>query len=452
MTLSGGSPTGTNNYTYDLNGSVVGKTNIAGTTTTTLYAYNVANKLSSVTGPNGSANYQYNDQGIRVRSVTGGNTTYYLVDANNHTGYAQVLEEFNVTGGVPALAKSYVLGDDVLAQAPGSSASYLLYDGHGSTRQVVNNALGVTSKYNYDAYGVTQGNSFNPSGSSLRYCGEQYDDVLNMYNLRARYYDPSNGRFNQRDMIEGNSDDPRTLHKYLYSGCDPVNVIDPTGNDLLDTLCTVSLMGILGSLVGGGIFSATGGNSVKGALLGALAGASFALLIKQNKLFEGFIEGVFQGFATAGIDLLSAWSLSQDLPSSNELFQDFFGGFAFGLANAVVENRTKSAWKVGLFGGLASAIQDFLERALSDKPKDNSFWKNTLLTAVVEAIIAYIFAAADQHEFEVAIVIGNGKLKFVKQAIEKDTSKAKTILTESLSMVMSTAYDSWVKIGVALGS
>jgi RHS repeat-associated protein len=138
---------------------------------------------------------------------------------------------------------SYVIGDDVLAQASGSSPSYLLYDGHGSTRQVVSAALGVTTKYNYDAYGVTLDNSYNPTATSLRYCGEQYDATLGMYNLRARYYAPSTGRFNQRDSFEGSNDDPQSLHKYAYAQCDPVNSQDPSGNfTLTELVVTVTIV------------------------------------------------------------------------------------------------------------------------------------------------------------------------------------------------------------------
>ena len=53
-------------------------------------------------------------------------------------------------------------------------------------------------------------NCYNPAGTSLRYCGERYDTDLEMYNLRARYYDPSSGRFNQRDTFEGVNQDPQT--------------------------------------------------------------------------------------------------------------------------------------------------------------------------------------------------------------------------------------------------
>jgi RHS repeat-associated protein len=237
-----GSLTGTNSYSYDSNGSLTGKTDNSGTIT---YAYNLANKLSSVTNGGSTTSYLYNDSGIRVSASTPGqNPSLYLVDANNHTGYAQVLEELNTLGG--AATMSYVLGDDVLAQSSGSSASYLLYDGHGSTRQLVNGALGVTSKYNYDAYGVALDNCYNPTGTSLRYCGEQFDAALQMYNLRARYYNPGNGRFSQRDVFAGNNEDPQSLHKYAYCYGDPVNGVDPRGTwvtiDLLVTMAVISVL------------------------------------------------------------------------------------------------------------------------------------------------------------------------------------------------------------------
>jgi hypothetical protein len=34
------------------------------------------------------------------------------------------------------------------------SAQYLLYDGHGSTRQLVDDAAAIEDSFNYDAYGV----------------------------------------------------------------------------------------------------------------------------------------------------------------------------------------------------------------------------------------------------------------------------------------------------------
>jgi RHS repeat-associated protein len=61
--------------------------------------------------------------------------------------------------------------------------------------------------------------------------GEQYDSDLGLYYLRARYYNPNTGRFMSRDPEDGKPIDPKTLHKYLYAGGDPVNRIDPRGRE-----------------------------------------------------------------------------------------------------------------------------------------------------------------------------------------------------------------------------
>jgi hypothetical protein len=54
---------------------------------------------------------------------------------------------------------------------------------------------------------------------------------LRLYYLRARYYNPLTGRFLSRDPENGKPIDPKTLHKYLYAGGDPVNRIDPKGRE-----------------------------------------------------------------------------------------------------------------------------------------------------------------------------------------------------------------------------
>ena len=45
----------------------------------------------------------------------------------------------------------------------------------------------------------------------------------------ARYYNPNTGRFMSRDPEDGYAMNPASLHKYLYAGGDPVNMLDPTG-------------------------------------------------------------------------------------------------------------------------------------------------------------------------------------------------------------------------------
>jgi RHS repeat-associated protein len=224
------SVSGQTTYLYDVNGSL---TNKAATGGTASYTYNLANKLSSVTANGSTTYYLYNDSGIRVHSLTGTSTNLYLVDANNHTGFAQVLEELTAPN-TPATT-SYVLGDDVLAQCgpTPSDPAYLLYDGHGSTRQLVHGVANVTSQFHFEAYGQSVTTLPSNPETTMLYCGEQYDTTLKMYNLRARYYNPSNGRFNAMDSHMGNKYDPQSLHRYLYANSDPVNGMDPSGNETM---------------------------------------------------------------------------------------------------------------------------------------------------------------------------------------------------------------------------
>lgn len=69
----------------------------------------------------------------------------FLVDANNPTGYQQVLEEKGTTASSPQV--TYVIGDDVLAQANGAGTlAYLVYDGHGSTRLLTTAAAAILAR------------------------------------------------------------------------------------------------------------------------------------------------------------------------------------------------------------------------------------------------------------------------------------------------------------------
>jgi RHS repeat-associated protein len=106
--------------------------------------------------------------------------------------------------------------------------SFYGYDGFGNVRQLTNASGTVTDTYEYDAFGHT----FTTSGSTPNnhlYRGEQYDSDLNLYYLRARYYNAATGRFLSRDSEAGKSVDPKSLHRYLYAGGNPVNGIDPSG-------------------------------------------------------------------------------------------------------------------------------------------------------------------------------------------------------------------------------
>jgi RHS repeat-associated protein len=107
---------------------------------------------------------------------------------------------------------------------------YSPFDGHGSTRVLVDTALAVAQLYSFDAYGNALG--FNPADAltEFLYSGEQFDSKIGQQYLRAIYYDPATSRFNRLDPFFGNLNDPKSLYKYLYTHADPMNGIDPTGH------------------------------------------------------------------------------------------------------------------------------------------------------------------------------------------------------------------------------
>ena len=248
---------GTTSYQYDANGSLTSKINTG--KFSYQYGYDLRNRLASanITRKEGlqdvtiTSSYAYNTAGIRTRAeqtINGVTQNRYFLLDSGHTGYAQVFEETSTLGG--NVVRSYVLGDDVLSQNVGGVTSHLLYDGHGSTRQLAGDDGAVTANYAYDAYGkmlggnpgVTDGKQ---SATDLLYAGEQFDPGLQMEYLRARYYDQDNGRFNRLDPFDGNSEDPQSLHKYAYAHCDPVNGIDPSGEFMIDLITTLSIVGSL---------------------------------------------------------------------------------------------------------------------------------------------------------------------------------------------------------------
>jgi hypothetical protein len=53
-------------------------------------------------------------------------------------------------------------------------------------------------------------------------------------------YDTGIGRFTSRDPVRGNSEEPLTLHRYLYCQNEPVNGTDPTGCSPQDAINAIN--------------------------------------------------------------------------------------------------------------------------------------------------------------------------------------------------------------------
>jgi RHS repeat-associated protein len=113
-----------------------------------------------------------------------------------------------------------------MASIQGSTPTYYLYDGLGSTTRLADGAGAVTGAYSYDAFGAVR--SHTGASTQWSFTGEQ-NDANGLEYLRARYYDPALGRFLTQDPWPGSVFSPQSLNPYAYVLNNPVNWLDPWG-------------------------------------------------------------------------------------------------------------------------------------------------------------------------------------------------------------------------------
>ena len=232
-------PNGATSNTYDNNDHIVGHTyDLDGNETTVngqAASYDFENHLVSL----GSvASYVYDADGNRYSAANLGTTTSYVVDTS--LPYGCVVEEYSGTNTMPSARYDY--GDDLVRMDRSSGVYYYIYDGLGSTRQLVSITGAVTDSYAYSAFGemASRTSAGAPTVNLFLFNAQQFDGASGGYYLRARYYDQSNGRFISQDPFSGNNEDPISLHRYLYADDDPTDRIDPTGLDPSLTSITVT--------------------------------------------------------------------------------------------------------------------------------------------------------------------------------------------------------------------
>jgi len=278
-------------YTYDANGNTLTETLDLNTKT---FSYDAKNQMVGSEQGGVSSTYGYDIDGLRSSKTEDTITTQFLVDLNRD--YGQVIKETSPTSMV-----DYIYGDDLISQSRGSSLSYYIYDGLGSTRALSDVSGVVSDRYDYEAFGDTL-NKTGTTPNSYLYTGEQYDSNLDNYYLRARYYNQNSGRFTQMDTYMGSNQDPVTLHKYLYANVDPINNIDPSGNfSIGSVMSAVNTVGTLSTIAQASysVFQiATGEQEMPTAREAGTAilmslifrGATSANMIKKFKNFKGMMS------------------------------------------------------------------------------------------------------------------------------------------------------------------
>ena len=218
-------------FVYDANGNLTKKAE-GGTVTRSatdctgdsfaVLSYDALNQLIQVTGNDVPLEqYAYDHRGRRIRKVVDTAATDYFYQGQN------IYAEYNSGFQAPSALYTHGPGSDspILRQTgmgPASTVQYYHQDGLGSVVALSNKAGTTQATQRFDAWGNrTTGVGTIPQ---YGYTGREPDATGLIY-YRARYYDPSIGRFTSPDPIGLSGG----INLYAYVLNNPVNFNDPSG-------------------------------------------------------------------------------------------------------------------------------------------------------------------------------------------------------------------------------
>jgi RHS repeat-associated protein len=159
--------------------------------------------------------YTYNGDGL-LQTRTSGVGASFLWDPS--TSVQRELKQGN-DNIVYGLGPLYVVKSD-------TSIVTFARDGGKSIRAEVTSSGAVTGAFRYRAYGQTAQGTSTPGYLGV---ASQMVDPSGLLYMRARWYDPSTGRFLSRDPVAGQPEAPSSLNSYLYAGANPTRFSDPSG-------------------------------------------------------------------------------------------------------------------------------------------------------------------------------------------------------------------------------
>jgi len=206
-------------YDHDLAGNRLHRF-VSGNAETT-YGWDDINRMTSLVNSSGNWTYAYRADGMRVTKTDGTNLTRFHYDGQ--MGFQDVDITSTTTYTNYAIG---CRGIDRIEKC--GSISYPLYDSHGnmmSTLAAGSGAYSLSNARSYGAWGdVRSGSTIgDPKG---RYCasiGHKSDDESGLTYMRARYYEPTNGRFANEDSAKSGQ------NWFCYCKDDPTNGFDRDG-------------------------------------------------------------------------------------------------------------------------------------------------------------------------------------------------------------------------------
>ena len=196
---------------------------------TTIYTYDVFNRLIGVNGVGVSGNevdaqYTYRPDGLRINKMVNGNRTTHLWDGAN------IVEELDNDNNIKDV---YIRGIGLIKNGQNQ---WFLFNARGDVVALTDSTGNVVREYRYDAFG----NELNPDPDDTnpwRFTGEYLDIETGTIYLRLRHFNPRIGRFTQTDPLFRTNNSAslniytvrQTVNLYVYTVNNPIRFIDPWG-------------------------------------------------------------------------------------------------------------------------------------------------------------------------------------------------------------------------------
>ena len=161
----------------------------------------------------------------------------------------RIVQELDGNGILVAAWDYGVYIDELLAMHRDTNGDGVLDTTYYYLQDDLYNVIGLTDasgnvleRYAYEDYGapsfytgagVSTGQNYSAYGNPFLFTGRRWDETLELYDYRTRYYDPYLGRFLRIDTI-GLWGDPNNLgNPYAYCGNNPWSRTDPFGEGLM---------------------------------------------------------------------------------------------------------------------------------------------------------------------------------------------------------------------------
>ena len=223
-----GTPTVTN--TWSANGALATSTTPAGTQT---YTTDLTDELISLELEDSSiVGYTHDASGNRTSRTVDG-----LLDASwawdDLSSLPMRIGEYEASG---SLATAWLVDPTSstgasLAQTSGGASSWLLNDPFANTvASVSTTGSTVSGTRTMDAFGVERTSATGSlADAAVGFAGQYLDDATGLYDMRARDYDPTSGRFTATDPVAVPTGMP-FVAGYSYAFNNPLMLSDVTGN------------------------------------------------------------------------------------------------------------------------------------------------------------------------------------------------------------------------------